>query len=321
MAPTASDPLLQLEQLTQGQADLSRALDRALDALQNKTGFSARHLIDVCTVLRKHKVQVTQAVGMAAQDNQAREYLARLHQLRRDVNTRMSLLSTQPDIALGNEFETLCWETLAYGVTWLDNVTQKVQNSHQVASSAGEKRARIGKELSTSSLPNAITAQERDVQDAQDFDIDQILYCSLTNAPTNEAALEALTQNAAHMNRMDHITGMLMYADGVFVQLIEGPREALNALWARLLKDKRHKAVVQLYHRREVESRACEGWGMQLVERDMLHAIIHEAKMEVMAGRKTSWAPAIERMDFLLSNSAWGSFVQNMHDLPAATTD
>jgi Sensors of blue-light using FAD len=152
------------------------------------------------------------------------------------------------------------------------------------------------------------------VQDeaTSDFDIDQILYCSLMREPMDDEAMERLAQMAANLNRMDHITGLLMQADGVFVQLIEGPREAVNHLWARILHDQRHHGVVQLYHRREVESRACSGWDMRYVKKDDLRALIHEAKEEVVAGRKSAWAPAIERMDFLLSNANWDSFVKDI---------
>jgi hypothetical protein len=111
---------------------------------------------------------------------------------------------------------------------------------------------------------------------------------------------------------MDHITGLLMHADGVFLQLIEGPREAVLHLWTRILRDKRHCCIVQLYHRREVESRVCESWDMRIVQRDDLCKIIHEAKVEIVDGKKSAWAPAIERMDFLLSNSDWSDFVQGL---------
>ncbi len=309
MVSTANNTVFQLEQLTQGQADLSRVLDSVMDAMHNKTGAVARHLVDTCHVLRKHKMQVSLALGMAGQDSEAREYLARLHQLRRDVTTRLSLISIQPDLVLGEEFETLCWETLACGVIWLDNIHQITQASNQAASLAGERWALIREGQSTS---NAMSTGTEQRQDAQDFDIDQFLYCSLAHEPMDEAALNALTQNAAAMNRLDHITGMLMYADGVFVQLIEGPREALNALWVRLLNDKRHEGVVQLYHRREVESRACEAWSMRLVERQAVQAIIHEARNEITQGRKTAWGPAIERMDELLSHSDWGLMARDL---------
>ena len=145
-----------------------------------------------------------------------------------------------------------------------------------------------------------------------DIEIDQILYCSLLSKPMDEAAIEALALAAANLNRMDHITGMLMHADGVFVQLIEGPRDALNHLWARILRDKRHRGVVQLYHRWEVEMRACLGWDMRYVRREDLRALVHEAKEESAAGKKTAWAPAIERMDFLLNNTDWSGFFEDV---------
>jgi Sensors of blue-light using FAD len=159
-------------------------------------------------------------------------------------------------------------------------------------------------------LPEAGLGLPNDAQ--LDFEIDQILYCSLIREPMDDAAIARMAQMAANLNRMDHITGMLMHADGVFVQLIEGPREAVNHLWARILLDKRHQGIVQLYHRREVESRACSGWDMRYVQKDDLRALIHEAKVEIVAGRKSAWAPAIERMDFLLNNTNWDSFVNHI---------
>lgn len=144
--------------------------------------------------------------------------------------------------------------------------------------------------------------------DANDFDIDQILYCSLATRPMNEVAIHGLAKTAARLNRLDHITGMLLYADGVFVQLIEGPREAVGHLWARLLRDPRHWGVVQLYHRREVEQRVCDGWDTRFVQIAEVRALVHEAMAEIVAGRKSAWAPAIARMDVLLSDANWDQF-------------
>jgi hypothetical protein len=140
---------------------------------------------------------------------------------------------------------------------------------------------------------------------AQDYEIDQILYCSLATEPFSTSALDKLVQHAGSLNKLDRITGMLMYGDGVFLQLLEGPPEAIGQLWSRLLRDKRHYGMVQLYHRREVEARVCDNWAMRLVSREEVTALIHEAKEEVLAGRKTAWAPAIERMDFFLTHSGW----------------
>jgi Sensors of blue-light using FAD len=160
-------------------------------------------------------------------------------------------------------------------------------------------------------------AQDRDLISAdsaavEDFEIDQILYCSIAKQPMDEHALHALAESVAPINRMDHITGLLMYSDNVFVQLIEGPRQAMQHLWSRLLRDSRHFGIVQLYHYRELESRTCQSWDMKLVSFDTLQAIVRNAHEEVRAGRRTVWAHAIERMDFLLSDSNWDNFVKEL---------
>lgn len=145
-----------------------------------------------------------------------------------------------------------------------------------------------------------------------DFEVDQILYCSLLREPMTDAAIEALAQSAARLNRMDRITGVLMHSDGVFVQLIEGPAPAVQHLWERLLRDQRHYGIVQLLHRREAEQRTCENWDMRRVQFEDLRGLIHSAKEDIQHGKASAWAGAIERMDFLLSQDNWRSFVKDL---------
>lgn len=146
----------------------------------------------------------------------------------------------------------------------------------------------------------------------QDIEIDQILYCSLSPHAMDEEGLKALTSSFASLNRMDQITGLLMYSDQVFLQMIEGSPEAVDHLWSRILRDPRHYGIVQLYHYRELERRTCDAWDMQLVSFETLRSIVHNAYAEVKAGKHTVWARAIERMDFLLTSSQWDGFVKDL---------
>lgn len=170
-------------------------------------------------------------------------------------------------------------------------------------------------ELSIPSSENTADSQKGEViarAGFQEFELDQILYCSLSRTAMDKQSLERLAQDISVLNRMDHITGLLMHSDGVFVQLIEGPHGALAQLWERLIRDPRHFGVVKLYHHRELEERSCEGWDMKLVDFDTLRDIIHEAREELQRGRRTRWSRAIERMDFLLSSGQWRDFVQKL---------
>lgn len=67
-----------------------------------------------------------------------------------------------------------------------------------------------------------------------------------TQAPTVEADLQALLEWSRTYNAHHHLTGLLLYSDGHFVQLIEGPEVAVRALYACIQQDTRHTQVVTL---------------------------------------------------------------------------
>ena len=57
------------------------------------------------------------------------------------------------------------------------------------------------------------------------------------------------------------ITGVLVFSDGVFLQLLEGGRGAVSALYNRISRDPRHHDVVLLAYD-EVDERRFAGWSM-----------------------------------------------------------
>lgn len=70
-----------------------------------------------------------------------------------------------------------------------------------------------------------------------------ILYGSIANAPFSDQELLALLDGARSFNRQHQLTGMLLYKNGAFLQLLEGPIGELEALYARIEKDPRHRSV------------------------------------------------------------------------------
>jgi hypothetical protein len=73
-----------------------------------------------------------------------------------------------------------------------------------------------------------------------------VLYRSrATSAPT-EATLQALLEWSRTYNAQHQLTGLLLYSDGQFVQLVEGSEEEVRALYARIQQDVRHTQVVTL---------------------------------------------------------------------------
>jgi hypothetical protein len=89
----------------------------------------------------------------------------------------------------------------------------------------------------------------------------RLLYAShATGATQGDAIHEIMQQSHAH-NPQNGITGILCHSDKVYMQVLEGGREAINALYAKILRDPRHTDVVLLHYEEICERRyAC--WTM-----------------------------------------------------------
>jgi hypothetical protein len=73
-----------------------------------------------------------------------------------------------------------------------------------------------------------------------------VLYRSrATHAPT-AADLQVLLEQSRTYNAHQQLTGLLLYSDEQFVQLVEGPEAGVRALYARIRADPRHTQVVTL---------------------------------------------------------------------------
>lgn len=70
----------------------------------------------------------------------------------------------------------------------------------------------------------------------------RVIYCShSTVSMENPLNLAEILGASARNNRRDEITGVLAHADGLFIQAVEGPPHAVDALMVRLRSDIRHR--------------------------------------------------------------------------------
>lgn len=92
----------------------------------------------------------------------------------------------------------------------------------------------------------------------------QLTYTSTaTLTITPETVLDML--NAARRNNAPMgVTGLLYYAQGQFAQCLEGPKDAVEAIFERVSKDPRHTDLVVL--RRPTLERAFSDWSMAFVD-------------------------------------------------------
>lgn len=86
-----------------------------------------------------------------------------------------------------------------------------------------------------------------------------IVYTSaaLRAAPDLEDILEVSQRN----NAENGLTGILLFAEGNFIQALEGPKEALDATYARIVADPRHRQIIDLF-RAPLSARNFPDWSM-----------------------------------------------------------
>ncbi len=101
----------------------------------------------------------------------------------------------------------------------------------------------------------------------------RLLYVSRAVEKDCSAAIESILHASRNHNLNHGITGILCYGGGVFLQAIEGGREAVNKLYNHIIEDARHSDVV-LLHYEEITERRFGGWTMGQVNLSKLNTSI-----------------------------------------------
>lgn len=98
----------------------------------------------------------------------------------------------------------------------------------------------------------------------------QALYISHAQHPMNEQELIDLLQQARAHNEKEGITGVLLYVNKIFVQLLEGEQKKVEALIEKIKKDPRHEGMVMLTQGPSAFPRICPEWKMGFAHPDWM---------------------------------------------------
>ncbi len=88
-----------------------------------------------------------------------------------------------------------------------------------------------------------------------------ILYVSAAEKLFSKEDLVDLLRNAREKNQRLGVTGMLLYKDGDFIQLLEGDREAVKTLFDTIKADPRHGGTMVLAEG-NADERVFPDWSM-----------------------------------------------------------
>jgi hypothetical protein len=89
----------------------------------------------------------------------------------------------------------------------------------------------------------------------------QLVYVSGSAAFFTAADLDAILTTSRRRNPAEGVTGLLLFHDGNFFQVLEGPAQAVGAVYERILRDPRHHHPRALLDR-ETPERTFGDWSM-----------------------------------------------------------
>ncbi len=88
-----------------------------------------------------------------------------------------------------------------------------------------------------------------------------LVYTSTAAENVNDEMLKEILNVSREKNAQRNVTGMLLYRDGIFLQALEGEADVVDALYARIATDPRHKNPSIVY-RGPIYSRSFMQWAM-----------------------------------------------------------
>ena len=89
----------------------------------------------------------------------------------------------------------------------------------------------------------------------------RLMYASRAADSVNQNELVAILKKSKANNLELGVTGLLCFSAGIFLQVLEGGRTPVSALYNRIVTDPRHHDVVLLSYE-EVDERRFAGWSM-----------------------------------------------------------
>jgi hypothetical protein len=133
----------------------------------------------------------------------------------------------------------------------------------------------------------------------------RLVYASLTSQHHDDASMTQLLADILNTSRERNaqggVTGVLLADERMFVQCLEGPRDAVFEVWYRIQDDPRHQCLVELLHEENADARLYPDWSMGFTDatrEELLRVVRHARDKAQHEPENMPWAGA---MDLLLA--------------------
>ncbi|MFQ3251196.1 MAG: hypothetical protein ACI9O6_003043 [Glaciecola sp.] len=75
----------------------------------------------------------------------------------------------------------------------------------------------------------------------------QIIYSSRATQKFDDLSLSELLKKSRDYNLRDGVTGILLFRNGSFMQVLEGPSNVVEQTFQRISEDTRHTSILKMY--------------------------------------------------------------------------
>ncbi len=130
-------------------------------------------------------------------------------------------------------------------------------------------------------------------------------YVSRYARSLSAADVVHLAESASRKNAKIGVTGVLMTSGGIFFQIIEGPPEAVDGLWAAIQRDPRHTDVLLLSSEEGVRRRLFPDWGMRAMDLDA-EAGDRLEPLKAILSAVLAQRQVMDNLSTVLERAVWG---------------
>lgn len=89
----------------------------------------------------------------------------------------------------------------------------------------------------------------------------RIIYLSTANTDLNKDEINNLLNKSNQYNVKHNITGILLYIDFDFIQVLEGSKEDVHFLFEKIKRDYRHRGIISVIDE-SIKKRQFSAWSM-----------------------------------------------------------
>lgn len=113
-------------------------------------------------------------------------------------------------------------------------------------------------------------------EDNETYFFKSLIYVSKAEENVDYDEILNILTHSWKYNHNSYVSGMLLYDNGHFMQIIQGPILTIDTLYARIENDSRHTDI-KLIGEELLHERDCSGWGIGLYDDQEVANVFYES--------------------------------------------